>query len=395
MRNHKNQFGIRSTGPAFRRTRSSAPQASLATIGGRIGDLSRTAFTLVEILVVITIIGVLLTLTVGVVGAFLGQAREAATNVTLSKIQSLMNSRRAAFNRLVQRNGFLQNSYEYQIAVNLQKIPAMNMPASAIKPVAIKLLEIKYFPQNANDLNFMMNLYSANPAVQLQYANMYPKLFQPFNNNLAAFIPPAVLTNASGVPVTNSEILYNVLTENVIGDNPLGTDSFSSAEVVTEPSPQPRTTGLPYFVDAWKNSIRYYRWPTRLFRSGGPGAPITAFDVANSKIVFTELPVFSGNLANDLSRDPEDPLQTCFSINNFETFTFAGTQFAAFHTPATYHIPIIVSAGPDGQFGLLSPDDNPAVSFGYLAMVDPNNPLVAQDQLSDNLVSASIKAGGK
>jgi prepilin-type N-terminal cleavage/methylation domain-containing protein len=348
----------------------------------------RAAFTLVEILTVVTIIAILMTITVAVVGGLLGQAREAATNTTLSKIQSLMNSRRQAFDRLTQRKGFFTGTFEYQFA---QKF----FPASTTKPVASKLLQMKYFPQSANDLNFLMfTVYQNNPAAQLQFANMYPKLFQSFVNNPAGFIAPAVLNGPGGNPVTNQEILYNVLTENVIGDSPLGTDAFSASEVVTEPSPQLTTAGLPYFVDAWKGPIRFYRWPTRLFRSGGAGATIThsqppataanadgSYDVTNSMIVFSSLPVFTGQLWQDLGRDPDDPLQTCMGINNFE---------AMFHTPATYHIPLIVSAGPDGQLGMALPDAADAAPiFGRLASV------TASDQLTDNLVSASIKAGGK
>jgi prepilin-type N-terminal cleavage/methylation domain-containing protein len=354
--------------------------------GGSRYTLSR-GFTLVEILTVITIIAILMTLTVSVVGAFIGQARETATTTTLTKIQALMNSRRQAFNRLLLRKGFLTNSFEYQYAKSMSQSPSLNMPSSAIKPVATKLLQMKYFPQSANDLNFLMfTVYQSSPPAQLQLANMYPKLFQSFSNN-SSFVAPLPLPN-----LTNPEILYNVLTENVIGDSPLGTDYFSAQEVVTEPVPQVSTAGLPYLIDAWKGPIRFYRWPTRLFLSQGLPDNRTQqqinTDLLNAKFVFSALPVFTGNLKQDLQRDPDDPLQTCLTISNFETL---------FHTPATFHMPLIVSAGPDGQFGLASPDQNQnsaTPGYGYLAIVDPSVSN-AQDQLADNLVSASIKAGGK
>ena len=55
----------------------------------------RNAFTLIELLVVTTIIAILTTLTISVVGAFLTQARDAATKTTVNKIQGLLNSREA------------------------------------------------------------------------------------------------------------------------------------------------------------------------------------------------------------------------------------------------------------------------------------------------------------
>jgi prepilin-type N-terminal cleavage/methylation domain-containing protein len=350
---------------------------------------SRSGFTLVEIMMVVTIIAILMTLTVKVVGAFLDQARSTATQSTLSKIQSLMNSRRQAFDRLTQRKGFFTTTPEYVFA-------QANYSTAAAKPVASKLLQMKYFPQSANDLNFLMfQVYVGNPTAQLQFANMYPKLFQPFvqpaPSAISSFVAPLVATNSLGNPPTNQEILYNILTENVLGDSPLGTDSFSATEVVTEPPiSTPVTNGLPYFIDAWKGPIKFYRWPTRLFRSGGTGIAISPNDVLNAKLVFAALPVFTGNLQTDLARDPDDPLQSCTAIVNFESLYVN----AAFHTPATFHMPLIVSAGPDGILGMAQPDalDDTSVTppvLGRLASV------ISQDALTDNLVSASIKAGGK
>ena len=99
-----------------------------------------------------------------------------------------------------------------------------------------------------------------------------------------------------------------------------------------------------------------------------------------TKTLFASLPVFSGNLANDLNRDPDDPLRSCIGISNFEQ---------NFHTPATYHVLLIVSAGPDGQLGIYEPDDVP--NFGYLAQPIPNQ----QDSLTDNIVYLNVRAGGK
>jgi len=325
----------------------------------------RAGFTLIEILTVITIIAVLMTLTMKVVGAVIDNARQSATVSTLTKIQSLMNSRRQAFNRLTLRKGFVTNSSEYALCKTV-----LGLTGQPQRIVAGKILQMKYFPQSQADLNWLLTFYAGDQtqAATLQFVNLYPTLFQqPFVLGQT----PVVLPN-----LTNQEILYNVLTENSIGDSPTGPDSFTAQEVQAEPTPQLATAGKSYFVDAWKNPIRFYRWPTRLFRSDGIN--ISATDVLNARFVFSALPVFTGNLQTDLGRDPDDPLQMCGSIAAFES---------NWHTPATFHMPLIVSPGPDGQLGMGLPDS--ATFTDRLAIV------TNQDQLTDNIVSASIKAGGK
>ena len=109
-------------------------------------------------------------------------------------------------------------------------------------------------------------------------------------------------------------------------------------------------------------------------------------DISNAKVLFSTLPVFSGNLANDLARDPDDPLQNCASITGFE-----GLFEQTFHTPTTYHVLMVVSAGPDGQLGLYEPEYDNSSTCGYLAAPIPGQ----QDALTDNIVYLNVRAGGK
>lgn len=328
----------------------------------------RRGFTLVELMMVITIIALLMTLVISVVGSFITHARDSATRATIEKIESLLNARSQAFNRLIMRKGFLQGTPEFQaVSVNMSALPQ-----STQKIIAIKFLEMKYFPQRPQDFNELMGLFQANPPTQLQLAALYPNLF----NGVA---PKGNVTVAG----ENSEYLYDFLTqENVLGDSPEGRDSFSAAEVQDK-----NGNGFPEFLDGWGNPIRFYRWPTRLFRSGGTGAAISNQDVNNAKVLFASLPVFSGNLAVDLARDPDDPLQECLSpVLNGGAINFE----SLFHTPATYHVLLIVSAGPDGVLGLYEPDDpNASTTYGNLAAVKDQNALI------DDIVYLNIRAGGK
>ena len=311
----------------------------------------RSAFTLIELLTVVTIIAILMTLTLQVVGGLISQARDSATKATLAKVQTLLNSRSQAFDRIIKRKGYLTGTVEYTsfngagYTTTLQNI------------LAIKELQKKFFPQNYADV---------------KYQFLQPNIYQKSN-------------------ATSIEIMYDFLTQsNVLGDSPLGTDSFTSAEVKDTDN-----DGLPEVIDGWGKPMRFYRWPTRLFRRGGQNplpartvVPIDATDISNFMMLFSTLPAFSGNVANlknDLTRDPDDPLQEC--LTGYPIGGSNQTFEQAYHTPATFHVFLVVSAGPDGQFGMFAPED--FANFGHLGAVKD------QSALADDIISLSVRAGGK
>jgi len=310
----------------------------------------RSGFTLIEILVVVTIIAVLAALSLKVIGSTMDLARDASTKTTLNKIQGLLNSRAQALDRLQQRNGYLTGSTEFtQFAVkvsggdtNLQQI------------VARKLLQIKYFPQSRADFK---SLYGG--TIQQIYPNLNPggSVFLPGSPNLS-----------------NEEILYDFLTqENVIGGVPIGSDAFNAAEVQDK-----NGNGLPEFIDGWGTPIRFYRWPTHLFRAS-TGA---AIDPTIAKKLFSTLPAFSGNLTNDLARDPDDPLQSTLAVDT--NMNQAGYFETNYHTPVTFHVFLVVSAGADQRFGMDSPDTGDALGK-----------VTDSAALEDDILYLNIRAGGK
>jgi prepilin-type N-terminal cleavage/methylation domain-containing protein len=330
----------------------------------------RSGFTLVELLIVMSIIAVLLALTVGVVGAFVTAARDAATQATIRKIQGQLNDRAEALDRLTKRSGFIITSAEYRAA------SFVATDTAAQRSLAKKLLHRRYFPQHRQEILDAQAI-----------------------GNLSAPLQPNITAQPSA---TSSEILYDFLTHaGVLGNLPEGTDAYSTAEVRDTDG-----NGLPEFVDAWGNPLRFYRWPTRLFRPAGFGtwtAP-QPIDVTNARILFATLPSFSGDIQKDLGRDPDDPLRKLASdycqtavpgSDGFETLglpadpLFSRPAIAAplFHTPATYHVLLVVSAGSDGQLGLYEPDD--LANNGHLAAVrDP-------DALADDITYLNIRAGGR
>src|SRR5262245_50909560 len=114
----------------------------------RTANHRRAGFTIVELLIVITIIAVLMTLVLKVVGAYILSARETATRTTIQKIHKLLRSRMEAFHRLYGSNdpasqARVRTSAPYY-AIK-QQYPAA--PDSLIMVLARKGLFAKYFPQ--------------------------------------------------------------------------------------------------------------------------------------------------------------------------------------------------------------------------------------------------------
>ena len=303
---------------------------------------SRKGFTLIELLVVITIIAILLTLTVRAVGAFISMSRASATETTIRKITSMLNQRAESLHRMEMRKGFVENRTEYYAAS--KNIAGGN--GNLRKILAMKLMERSLFPQTRQEV-LDSQILTGNVTL------------------------PAI---AAAPSATSSEILYDMLvapTGNTVGLELIDADSFSAAEASDRDQ-----NGLPEFLDAWGNPLRFYRWPTRLMSD------------PRAKSLFSTLP-------NSLNRDPDDPLRLCSIFPNFETTGIPAhnpefpTAIAGpvFHTPATYHTMIVVSSGPDGVLGLYEPDDT--TNFGHLAAIKDD------DALLDDITYLSVRAGGK
>ena len=176
--------------------------------------------------------------------------------------------------------------------------------------------------------------------------------------------------------------------------------------------------------------MRFYRWPTRLIdiTAPSPFLPVLSNPTDNTdtrQIVGAErevasllfkglspppLPLPNGAFPRDiLLTDPDDPVGRLYS----ELERFDGNDgrplFAneynetKYHTPETYHTPLVVSAGKDGSLGLREPSDTdfPNGIFGNLAQLAgttvaaPQPTAAVVDQLTDNISNRNRRAGGR
>lgn len=295
----------------------------------------RGGFTLVEILVVVGLVLFLMSISIVALNGALGVARQRATQATLLKIHGLMQQRIDAFNRAMERTNLQPaiDKLKRDWFQNYQYVPQDNVLAVMVR----KQIFQSRFPQNFVEKNL-------------------------------ATAPPAGVTyvSAKHQQVTESSaLLYWILTSSeVYGIAPVDESEFSSSEV--------RDTdgdGLNEFVDGWGRPLRFYRWPTHLFRPGTSSSTVGAIG-ATTSVATTFAPVdrtFVGVLwsglpapptatgeLDPLTRDPDDPTGQLrrFVGTSTATMTVVQNQFS---TPNTYHAFLVMSAGPDGVLGLEEP----------------------------------------
>lgn len=173
----------------------------------------RGGFTLIELLVVMAIILVLAGMALRF--ADTSPAREAATQATLMKVSALLQERRTAFDRYVQK--------------------------------ALKAADMK----NSTTLGARKDAFK----------KAFPQTFS-----------EAGLTGGGShtADTESAEVLYWMLTEsNVFGLPPVNTDQFIASEVDDTDK-----DGKPEFIDSWGRPLTFYRWPTRLIRPGGNGTAV-------------------------------------------------------------------------------------------------------------------------
>ena len=370
---------------------------------------SRKGFTLVELLVVISIIAILAALTMRVAVGLINEGREAGTKATISKIQRILDTRLQSFQRKYGNNDAtslvrLKRTPEWQILTEQLRVPGVDgnpakLPDNYRVIATRKLLYIQHFPQVAWELNF----------------RQHPGLFREPGNPQAAVVPTESL-------VSNAEVLYDlIMNASPLGDPPVGDDAFSANEIADTDN-----DGRPEFIDAWGQPLRFYRWPVLLFRPDLPNSavlqpynptnppPLPQATLAMHLLASYPPDGMSLGQSNQLVRDPQDPLGLMNRVNNLvsgadllNALDAAGNWtgdrlfgFAGFHYPQTFHTPMVVSAGADGDFGMLEPRyggtgeptlDTTDAGFGFLGRLNvPDG-----TGLFDNISSLRIRAGGK
>jgi len=288
--------------------------------------MRRRGFTLVELLVAITIIGILTGLFLGALSLSAQSAREARTKAMIARLNTAVLTRWESY-----RTRRVPLSWD----ATTQAWAATNWPAlvpaqptsltfaqraAASAPLQSRarlelLREIMRLelPQCWDDVTTPAGI-TTRPAVSFGYLRRYQ----------AAATPPSV-TNQS------AECLYLIVTMGAIEEEASPLDQFKSMDVGDVD-----LDGFPEFLDGWGNPISFIRWPTAFI--------------------------------SDLQHDPSQPDPITFARQYHDPFDPGNLDTpSAAGTPRGYKLtPLIYSWGPDGIPGLQTHHDT-----GALLIDDP------------------------
>jgi|GEM_PF-847372 len=404
-------------------------------------------FTLVELLIVISIAAFLVA-TLGVtVANYLENAREQQTVATLRKIEGLIAERLKGLERAYKRPDFttfvtkLRNQLEKGIFVdanlNGTQDPGETLQLPGVSREAAEMLARKafyrmLFPQYLDE----PIPFTSNPT---QTARSRIQDDQSVQFNYAAHT-----TSLETRKTESSELLYYALTSmEIFGIPPVATE-FRDVEVRDTDA-----DGLLEFIDGWGRPLRFYRSPTRLIKPYGLFGPdgvagTVSDDVPDSANSVDELAEvgFVGQLSpgvigpsddhfihpswrefaglfvaglprapyqgpsggsllvnyDQLNQDPDDPYGVLLSefkrlsinISTINSDSLCWTELSlnplwSFPTFDVYHKPLVVSAGPDGRLGILEPFPTDDLDGDGNSDTDAENGLTSSPRLFGHL----------
>lgn len=381
-------------------------------------DHGRSGFTLLELLMVVAIIGLLMSLSFVAMFGLTDQAKEEATTTTIRKVDALLQQRIAAFDRAFKGNRKNAAVNTMSTLLASQNIHGVRNEVKEIlaKKAAFRfefpqrLVERLQFDPDSNVTGMPDSIFQAIAA-----PNARQKLINEGNPTPTEAEVLARVTSdwARRRPETESSaLLYFTLTASgSFGVSSVDSDRFTNDEVADTDG-----DGLPEFIDAWGQPLRFYRWPTRiidvnppvpfqpdLFNLSDPTdtRAVVGAERERANLLFKGLApppsmLPNGALPRDLLlTDPDDPVGRLYAelerLNGLDGKPLLAVEYneANYHTPETFHTPLVVSAGPDLTLGLFEPTDT--ANAGNLAAYNS----ASADALLDNITNRNRRSGGR
>ena len=335
----------------------------------------RRAFTLVELLVAIIVVGILAALILPAVGGFLGAARRDKTDATIRVIGQIIKERADAI-------ADLDLTAEAKRFRAQDLVPPNSISQQQAEFIIRKNLYRQALPQRIDDL------WGLDQALVTAGDNV-PQLAD-WNNR-----PTAVpMASVSGSEFHSSEVLLWALTNissvrmNANGKSfpvpTLDLDNLDQSAIGDG-----NNNGNNEILDGWNQPLHFYTWASRLVRPDGLDAtamppalqPITIQQNQATRLLGGDFPdlisppmAASGSaLSHPYNQDPQE--QTGRIARNINTLNQTGTYLfqynvpgygsnpvnavrfneANYHTPNTLHFPLLLSVGADGISGLNLP----------------------------------------
>jgi prepilin-type N-terminal cleavage/methylation domain-containing protein len=328
----------------------------------------RAGVTLVELLVVMAIIGVLASLTIGAVINVRASQEKSFTEATIKKLMTPLDQGfKAVFDQVREELGNSTNTTLQLILANL----AGNDMRRA-KVIYLKLRLKQEFPSNYADAIAPAAGYLAGKPAY------------------AATLDPSI----AGQPYESSACLYAALKQSRRGMSAYNPDDIDPNFVRSVTASSGKQVS--YFVDIWGSPLQFYLFP---------------FD--NDELNDQTLP-YGNPTTRQQSRDPQDPEGTLMDptwryttapnySNNAKAFMALLHPLPSATYPTAYSklvqnfpdmarnlIPVIVSRGKDGKLGYsTTPDPNYNKTATFMT-IDPSAP----NDSNDNIISYRLRQAG-
>lgn len=371
--------------------------------------MSRRGFTMIELLMVIVVISVLSSLLL-VGGMYvITSSREAATRSTLKIVKQIIADRELSITSFLQGHDDIDPFlvFDGMFSREVAGIYADQNLTQAERQAFVNRVDAV---RNAS-FSRLSALDNADQRTKRNAALIeWKRILLPQTWAEADFqrcvkrLPPVGSTN----PATeNSEVLFFFLTT---GKTAALMSVDADAEAITqERRSDTDGNGLEELIDGWGRPMRFWRWPARTMRPEGLPVGYLPRGYADMSMMINISPNFVpiSNQAEVLAKiympgfetSPTDPTKSSGSVSSpYDSYSLiinfltpdsdiiamdcssrVADMEQRFFLPSTYHTPIVVSAGLDGEFGLLNPIST--TDFGYWGKV--GNPIFAYDDITD------------
>ncbi len=298
----------------------------------------RRAFTLVELLVTITILGILAGMVSGAVVVARQSARIAATKATIAKLDKIVMARYESYRT---RRVPLGEEDVRQIAAARYGIPFGNpVPlrvAALIRLHALRDLMRMEMPERWTDITSLPQYLLRWDATSNQLVRNPPSLYLAYRSR-------CLMPNGTLIPSgTNApaECLYLLVT---IAGGEEARRQFRSNEIGDTDG-----DGFPEFLDGWGRPIFFLRWAPG-FNDSDLQLNLIKMEELEAGLKWTDQPILDRRQEKSQEdHDPFDPRKVDMAQNP-----------SADDPPRGWRLfPLIYSAGPDGEYGI-SIDDTAA-----------------------------------
>ena len=308
----------------------------------------RSAFTLVELLVTITIIGILSAMSLGAMHHLRNVAAEDKTKATIAKINAIVMQQYESY---MTRRVFLTDNFSSpKIPVDFSKISSKD--AARIRLHAIRDLMRMEMPDRWSDVysdpvSFTMKIPKKDgttyddvsipePTIKLAYKERWSQAKSALVNKGMSIPDAEQKVKDNGGP----ECLYLIVSML----HPEAMERFNQNEIGDVDG-----DGCPEFIDGWGNPISFLRW--------APGFNQSEVQ-ANIDTVWYKPPALQQRLdATTTDHDPFDPRKIDLEQPQDAADLFIPTP-ASPKVPTGWRlVPLIYSFGPDKKEGLYAAED--------------------------------------